>query len=388
MFDSLMSSVARRAAIPFYGYQYRSFLHLLQRSRDCQREWLLARIRRCRETRFGRDHGFASIRTTDDFRRQVPIARYDHFAPYIDAVARGEFDALFPSDERVLRFTITTGSTGVPKLNPVTESWLKEYRNAWNMWGVKTLLDHPAQVGGKILQMAGTWDMGRTPCGIPISMVSALVARYQNPVVRHFYAIPNEVPEIRDATARYYAMLRLAIVKQIGLIILMNPGTLLMLAELGNKHRESLIRDVHDGTLSAEFEIPADIRRMLAPCINHPAPQQAAWLARIVESTGTLYPGDYWANHGTPRSLAAGWEAPPATRPNTCTSTFPARHCATWAWFPAKDVTRFPSATTFRPECCSRVPISTSSFPWMKATEILSALWKGMTSSKAAITIF
>src|SRR5437868_4342829 len=170
MFDRFMSSVARRAAIPFYGYQYRGFLDLLQRARERQREWLFARIRRCRNTRFGRDHGFASIRTVDDFRRQVPVARYDHFAPYINAVASGDFAALFPPDDQVLRFTITTGSTGVPKLNPVTESWLKEYRNAWNMWGVKTLLDHPAQVGGKILQMAGTWNMGRTPVGIPISM--------------------------------------------------------------------------------------------------------------------------------------------------------------------------------------------------------------------------
>lgn len=300
MFDRFMSSVARRAAIPFYGYQYRGFLDLLQKARERQREWLFARIRRCRDTRFGRDHGFADIRTVEDFRRQVPVARYDHFGPYIDAVANGDFGALFPTDDRVLRFTITTGSTGVPKLNPVTESWLKEYRNAWNMWGVKTLLDHPAQVGGKILQMAGTWDMGRTPAGIPISMVSALVARYQNPVVRHFYAIPNEVPEIRDATARYYTMLRLSIVQQIGLIILMNPGTLLRLAELGNEHRESLIRDVRDGTLSAAFDIPADIRQQLARRIQRPDPARAGILARIVESKGTLYPGDYWGNNGTP----------------------------------------------------------------------------------------
>ena len=300
MFDRFMSSVARRAAIPFYGYQYRGFLDLLQRARDRQREWLFARIRRCRDTRFGRDHVFADIRTLQDFRRQVPVSRYDYFAPYINAVARGDFAALFPPDDRVLRFTITTGSTGVPKLNPVTESWLKEYRNAWNLWGVKTLLDHPAQVGGKILQMAGTWDMGRTPVGIPISMVSALVARYQNPIVRHFYAIPNEVPEIRDATARYYTMLRLSIAQQIGLIILMNPGTLLMLAELGNTHRESLIRDVHDGTLAAAFDIPAEIRGQLAPRIHRPDPLRAAVLARIAESKGTLYPGDYWANHGSP----------------------------------------------------------------------------------------
>ena len=295
MFDGLMTAVTRRAAIPFYGYRYRGFLKLLQRARDVQREWLWARIRRCGNTRFGRDHDFAGIRTLPEFRQRVPVARYDYFASYIDSVARGELGALFPGDERLLRFTITTGSTGVPKLNPVTASWLKEYRNAWDLWGVKTLLDHPAQVGGKILQMAGTWNMGCTPAGIPISMVSALIARYQNPVVKHFYAIPNEVPEIRDPTARYYTMLRLGVVQRIGLIVLMNPGTLLRLAEMGNEYRESLIRDVHDGTLSAEFDIPADIRRQLAPRIRRPNPGQAKTLARIVEAEGTLYPRDYWS---------------------------------------------------------------------------------------------
>ena len=294
MFDGLMTAVTRRAAIPFYGYRYRGFLKLLQRARDVQRDWLWARIHRCRDTRFGRDHDFAGIRTLSDFRRRVPVARYDYFAPYIDAVAGGELGALLPRDEQLLRFTITTGSTGVPKLNPVTASWLKEYRNAWDLWGVKTLLDHPAQVGGKILQMAGTWNMGRTPAGIPISMVSALVARYQNPVVKHFYAIPNEVPEIRDPIARHYTMLRLGIVQRIGLIVLMNPGTLLRLAEMGNEHREALIRDVHDGTLSAQFDIPSEIRRQLAPRIRRPNPPRAKSLAQIVKTTGRLCPRDYW----------------------------------------------------------------------------------------------
>lgn len=295
MFEGLMAAITRRAAIPFYGYRYRGFLKLLRKSRDVQREWLFARIRRCRDTLFGRDHDFTVVRTLPDFRRQVPVSSYDYFAPYIDAVARGEPGALFPPDERVLQFTITAGSTGVPKLNPVTDRWLKEYRNTWNLWGVKTFLDHPAQVGGKILQMAGTWNMGRTPAGIRISMISALVARYQNPVVRYFYAVPDEVPEIRDPTARYYTMLRLSIVQRIGLIVLMNPGTLLRLAELGNEYRDFLIRDVHDGTLSAAFDVPAEIRQQLASRICRPNPQQAKVLARIVESKGTLYPRDYWS---------------------------------------------------------------------------------------------
>ncbi len=289
----LATAVARGVVIPVYGRQLRQFERLLEQASQVQRAGLFARIERCRDTKFGRDHGFAAIRTLEDFRRQVPVARYDYFAPYIDAVGRGEFDALFPPSEKVLRFTITTGSTGKPKLNPVTTSWLKEYRQAWNLWGVKAMLDHPEKVGGKILQMIGTWNMGQTPGGIPISMVSALVARTQNPIVKPFYAVPHELADISDVTARYYTILRLSMPERIGLICLMNPGTLIKLVEVGNDNRELLIRDIFDGTLSTQFDVQPEIRRQLASRIrpNRPCAER---LRQIVERTGRLYPKDYW----------------------------------------------------------------------------------------------
>jgi hypothetical protein len=131
-------------------------------------------VHRCRDTRFGLDHGFGEITSLAGYRRHVPISRYDYFAPYINAVAGGKLGALFPPDERVERFTITTGSTGTPKLNPVTPTWLKEYRRAWDLWGSKMLSGHLPKVGDKILKVIGSRDMGHTPGGIPISTVSAL----------------------------------------------------------------------------------------------------------------------------------------------------------------------------------------------------------------------
>ncbi|MBI5758303.1 MAG: GH3 auxin-responsive promoter family protein [Planctomycetales bacterium] len=292
--QGVVSAVARRVAIPIYARRFGRFEKLLSEARRVQQEWLLDRLQRCRDTRFGHDHGFASIRTLADFRRQVPVSRYDYFAPYIDAVGRGEFAALVPADERLLRFTITTGSTGTPKLNPVTTAWLREYRQAWDYWGVKMLIDHPEKVGTKILHMPGTWDMGRTPGGIPISMVSTLGARYQHPLVKPFYAIPNEVGDIRDPVARYYTMLRLSLPERIGLIVLMNPGTLLRLVELGDQHRESLIRDIRDGTVSSAFDIPADIRKNLSTRTRRADPYRARELEQIIERTGRLFPKDYW----------------------------------------------------------------------------------------------
>ena len=294
-FHQVLSTVARRVVVPAYARRFQRFERLLHEARRVQQDLLFGWLRRCRETRFGRDHGFGEISSLADYRRRVPISRYDYFAPYINAVAGGELGALFPPEERVERFTITTGSTGTPKLNPVTPTWLKEYRKAWDLWGGKMLYDHLPKVGDKILQVIGSWDMGRTPGGIPISMVSALLARNQHPLVRPFYAIPNEITDIRDPVARYYATLRLSVAERIGLIVLMNPGNLLRLAQLGDEHRESLIRDIRDGTLSTAYEIPAAIREKLAPRIKRSNAKRAHELEQIVERTGRLYPKDYWS---------------------------------------------------------------------------------------------
>ena len=102
--------------------------------------------------------------------------------------------------------------------------------------------------------------------------------------------------DVKDPLARYYAALRIGMLDRIGWIILMNPGTLIRLAEIGDEHKESLIRDIRDGTLSDKLEIPAGIRAAIAHRISRKDPRGAQRLERIVAETGRLYPRDYWSN--------------------------------------------------------------------------------------------
>lgn len=284
-----------RLALDLIGKsKYPPFERSVHNAMQQQRDWLLRRVQACRDTTFGRDHGFGDIRTLADFRRRVPVAPYDHFRPYIEAVARGETDALLPADDKLLQFTITTGSTGSPKLNPVTASWLREYKAAWDVWGIKLFNDHPRHIGAKVLQMAGTWDMGRTPSGKQISMVSSLLARHQSPFLRPFYALPEILNNVPDPVARHYAALRLCITEDIGWIVLMNPGSLIRLAEIGDQHKEILIRDVTDGTLTPQFDFPAPIREALSRAYLRPDRAVGQRLQTIAQQTGKLLPRDYW----------------------------------------------------------------------------------------------
>ena len=285
---------ARAAITSVFSLRWPKFRALLDNAARQQEDWLLNRVGLCRDTKFGRDHGFGEIRSVADFRKRVPISRYDYFAPYIQAVASGDTSALIPASEQLVQFTITTGSGGAPKLNPVSNTWMKQYRQAWDLWGLKLFADHRRNLGTQMLQLAGKWDMGRTPGGHQISMVSALLARAQNPMMKPYYATPSPVNDIPDPVARYYTALRLSITQRVGWIILMNPGTLIRMAEIGNEYRELLLKDLRDGTLSERFDVPADVRQSLAGRISKKRPGTVVELEEVIRRTGTLYPKDYW----------------------------------------------------------------------------------------------
>ena len=301
-FRVAMTGFARAAAIPFYRRKLRRFEALLERAHSVQRALLFEKLKRCAETRFGRDHGFSAIKTLEDFRRQVPISTYEYAAPYIKEVTNGRFDALFPADEQILGFACTTGTTGEPKLNPVTLTWLREYLRSWEIWGVKGIVEHPEMIGTKVLQVMGPGDLDRAPNGMSIGMVSSFANRLQNRIYRSFYAVPPEVANIRDSLAKYYTTLRLAMTSPVGLLVAITPANLLRLAKIGDEQREHLIRDIHDGTLSASMDVPQALRQKIARSIQVKRPERARALEQIIEKTGTLYPKDYW-----PLSLIACW---------------------------------------------------------------------------------
>jgi len=243
-------------------------------------------------TAFGRDHRFDSVRTIADFRRQVPVADYDYFEPYLARVRRGETAALL-ADRRVHMFALTSGTTAVRKFIPVTPQYLADYRRGWNIWGLKVFRDHPEVRMQPILQMSGDWDEFRTESGVPCGAVTGLTAHMQRRLIRFLYSVPPCVARIKDPLAKYYVALLLSLPRKVGMILAANPSTLINLARTGDQQKETLIRDVHDGTLSAHLDVPAAIRAELKRRIRA-HPDRARVLEEIVTRTGTLYPKDYW----------------------------------------------------------------------------------------------
>jgi hypothetical protein len=294
-FLKLLGKVVRRPVMRHLA----AFEAATHRPREVQ-EALLRRILSFQsDTDFGRRHGFASIGNVTEFRRQLPVAGYEYFEPYIARVRRGELRALL-ADPCVHMFALTSGTTAARKFIPVTPQYLADYRRGWNIWGMRLWrYDHPEAKLRPIVQISSDWDEFRTEAGIPCGSVTGLTAEMQKRIIRWLYCVPSCVSKIKDPMAKYYVALRLSLPRPVGLVLAANPSTLVNLARAGDQHKESLIRDLYDGTLSARIDVPPDIRASLAPQLGRKYPKRALELEVIVYRTGRLYPRDYWPQNCT-----------------------------------------------------------------------------------------
>jgi hypothetical protein len=279
-----------------------------------QTELLLRILRNQEATAFGRDHGFASVRSVADYRKAVPVKPYEYVAPYIDRVTKGETNALL-SAKRVHLFALTSGTTASRKLIPVTDDYLAAYKRGWNMWGIKMYRDNRGRrvAMRPIVQMVGDPEELRTPAGIPCGNLSGYTAMVQKRLIRWMYAVPYVTGKIKDAKARYYVALRFSVSRNVSQFMAANPSTLVQFARTLDAEKEALLRDLRDGTLRADLDIPADVRDFLTRKLGRDA-KKAAQLAAVAEKTGHLLPTDVWPEEGTVINVWTGGSMGPYLR--------------------------------------------------------------------------
>ena len=104
-----------------------------------------ARARSCSatpETEYGREHGFASIGSLADYASAVPVVTYEDIAERVKRMANGESNVLTAEDP--VMFARTSGTTGEPKLIPVTPTCRgRDHADQMRTWLYHAQKDHP-----------------------------------------------------------------------------------------------------------------------------------------------------------------------------------------------------------------------------------------------------
>jgi hypothetical protein len=115
-------------ARPFAAYIASKTQKWSQRPVESQNKILTNIVQAARETVFGKDHNFGTIKNYEDFKKNVPIRDYEDFKPYIERVLHGERDILWPG--KPAYFSKTSGTTSGIKYIPISKESLPYHINS------------------------------------------------------------------------------------------------------------------------------------------------------------------------------------------------------------------------------------------------------------------
>lgn len=233
-------------------------------ARPHAQQWvILQRILRTNSaSHFGSEHGFASLRSVAEFQRRVPWQSYESLRAYIDEQMQTGRPAL--TVERPVMYARTSGTTGAPKLLPVTPAVLNRYRRQQRMLAAMQVRVAPRAYAGKSLNIVGAAVEGRTASGLPYGSMSGFVRNTTPSRLQRRDVVPNAVFDIEDYDRRYQLILILALAeRQITCLGSANPSTFLRLQSMLDSQAETVIRSIASGELPPEMDLPLAVRSVV-----------------------------------------------------------------------------------------------------------------------------
>lgn len=147
------------------------------RPQQTQDKWLSHLVLRARNTQFGKEHLFFSIKSHADFVKRVPIRDYEELRSYMDKVVQGEPNVLWPG--KPLYLAKTSGTTSGAKFIPLTKDsipfHIKGARNAILFYIQET--KKAKVVDGKMIFLQGS-PILEEKNGVKFGRLSGIVAHY------------------------------------------------------------------------------------------------------------------------------------------------------------------------------------------------------------------
>ncbi|MFQ5635226.1 MAG: GH3 auxin-responsive promoter family protein, partial [Gammaproteobacteria bacterium] len=244
-----------------------------------------------RRTAFARSRGLDGRSRRRVF-ETLPVTNYSDYAPYIDRTAAGEQNLL--SGDSVVYFSNTSGTTGPPKMIPVTKQQMSR--------GITTKLTAIGLAirAGILPPMRGRFmnfmidHVNPTTSG-GLQTGSAITGGFRKIAPMHdlLMTSPADVSHIPDQAASRYLHLLFGLGEErLWTIVSFFPIAMLYSMRDMTAHAEELLRDLADGTITARLNLQADVRRRLERR-RSPDPARARKLAALLERGRFTIP-DIW----------------------------------------------------------------------------------------------
>ncbi|MDP5168860.1 MAG: GH3 auxin-responsive promoter family protein [Bacteroidia bacterium] len=146
-------------------------------------------IKMASPTAFGKEHGFDSIRSHQDFMQRVPVKNYEQAKEWFDRIYLGQDNVTWPG--KPLYLAKTSGTTSGTKYIPITKASIRKQvqgaRDALFLFldesGDASFLD------GKMMFLSGSPEIEKNSHGIATGRLSGIVNHFVPP-----YLLANRVP--------------------------------------------------------------------------------------------------------------------------------------------------------------------------------------------------
>jgi len=240
-----------------------SFDAKLRGGRATQEATLLGILKRNAGSAYGRRFGFASIGSYEEYRSAVPAVDHEALRPLLERMVAGEADVLIKG--KASYFSTTSGTTAAPKFLPGTQQSIAAGCEAVLARNSYLRRDHPEAFAGQPLFIVGNAAEGTTEDGVGYGAMTGF-GYYVGQIGFRGTPFPYGIFTIADYRARYYCILRLALAaRDLSLLSVYNPSTLLLLLRSASGWWDTLIEDVRTGGISQGFAVPDAVLEELQP---------------------------------------------------------------------------------------------------------------------------
>ena len=260
---------------------YQPFIDNSKNTQDTQLTTLRRILTNNAGTEFGRQHHFDSIKSHEDYVKNVPVHEYEDLRPFIEKQDATRTSIL--TTKPVVMYNQTSGTTGRPKYIPVLQETLDSLKDTQNLFTFLQYQYCPEAYAGRILGMASPDIEDHLESGTPVGSASGHVYKSMPRLAQRKFVVPNMVFSIQDYETKYLVICRLALAhNDITLLASPNPSTFHKLLELTNDNKEALIADIATGTCRFLGEVDARTRATIQRRL-HRNPKRA----RALESIAT-----------------------------------------------------------------------------------------------------
>lgn len=165
----------------------------LSNAPQTQEKVLINLLQKNKDTLFGRKYRFADLNSIDRYRSRVPIHTYSDYLPYIEETKNTKH---ILTKDPVIYWARTSGSSGVPKLIPHTQTSLKLWNTGATRNYLSYVLNSNNQARIKFISFVGP-SLTEHINQIPVGYISGIAAA-KNPFLPFYNVIPEHLNDIND----------------------------------------------------------------------------------------------------------------------------------------------------------------------------------------------